>query len=109
MAKTNKNHKDTYSRLTKTKPANTFRSAKDKAAQFGGHSHDQDKLLKPYFHDRQREHQRAQYRRQRGLYNESFCVDGLFDALTEDTGDRLIHFKRTLEGMTQDFIHKKKF
>lgn len=101
MTEANKNYEDTFSRLhvTKIEPENTFKSAKDKAAQFGGHRHDQDKLLEPYFHDRQREHQRAHYRRQGGLYNESFCVDGLFDALTEDTGDSLIYFKRTLEGM----------
>lgn len=37
--------------------------------------------------DRLREHQRTQnstYRHQRDLYNESFCVDGLFDALAEE-------------------------
>lgn len=91
---------DSHSCVTEIEPASVFRPAKDNATQFDGHRHDQDRVLEPYDHDRQKEHQR-------GLYNESFCVDGLFDALTEDTGDRLIHFKRTLEGMTQDLIHKK--
>lgn len=84
---------DNHSYVTEVEPARAFRPAKDNAAQFYGHRHHQDRLLEPYHHDRKTEHQR-------GLYNESFCVDGLFDALTKDTGDRLIHFKRTLEGMT---------